>query len=494
MPQPDSFTPKRQLINFQPLLYANGILLMILATGMVIPALVDYAYGNDDAFAFAKAAFLTSFMGAGLFLSNKAEASTLSLREAFLLTASTWSIMPAFAALPFVFSELGMSYTDAYFEAMSGLTTTGASVIADLDIAPPGILLWRSLLCGLGGMGVIVMAMAILPMLSIGGMQLFRTESSDRMRKVLPRSKQIAAVTCTVFLTLVTFCTIGYSFAGMPFFDAVNHAFTSVATGGFSTKNASFREYNSLGIELVAIAAMIAGSMPMLFYYQFYRGDVKVFLRSSQVRTFFMTALFFVVMLTIWRWQTSETDLLQSFRYTAFNTISVMTTTGFVSTDYDLWGPFAMAVLLVASFIGGCTGSTTGGVKIYRYQILFRYAQVALKQLLQPNGVYVVRYEGMSVPQETIMSVLNFFVIYILTLGILTIALSATGMDFLGAFSSIAMAIINMGIGMGPHVGPAGNFSHLNDVGTWIVSFAMLLGRLEFFTILVLFLPQFWRD
>ena len=485
---------KRRLIQFQPLLFANGILLIILSVGMLIPVLLDWNADPQSAMAFGRAAFVTCFMGAGLYLSNKSESITFNLREAFLLTASCWMILPIFAAIPFMLAGTHLSFTDAYFEAMSGLTTTGATVLTDVDGAPRGILLWRALLNGLGGLGVIVLAMAILPMLSIGGMQLFRTESSDRLQKILPRAKQVAAITCGIYLSLVALCMFGFSMAGMNWFDAICHAFSAIATGGFSTHTASFRFFHNPWIELVGILGMLAGAMPILFYFQLLRGDIGIFFRSSQVRAFGKTVFGMIALVVFWRWLSGEDTFLHAVRGISFNMISVITTTGFVSDDYDHWGPFSVAIFFIASFIGGCAGSTTGGVKIYRLQLLWRFVGTNLKQLLQPNGVFTIRYEGQPIARETMLSVLNFFVAYVACFVFLGTALSATGLDLLSAFSSVAMALANMGVGVGPIVGPAGNFQPINDAGTWILSFAMLLGRLELFTILVLCLPQFWRD
>ena len=350
--------------DFRPIFFVIGVLLTTVALAMLFPALADGIAGNPDWLVFLAASLFTLFIGVALALVNRTGQASLSLKQAFILTTFSWVIISAFAALPFVFSDLGLSYADAYFEAMSGLTTTGSTVISGLDDAPPGILLWRAILQWLGGIGIIVTAIAILPMLSIGGMQLFRAESSDQSERVLPRTAQLAGAIFFVYLTLTVINAVAYWLAGMTPFQAICHGMTTISTGGYSTSDRSFVMFDDPAIEGVATVFMILGSLPFVLYLHAVRGGVKRLLRDTQVHWFLGLVIVSLLALSGWQWLSGGMALDDAFRYATFNSISILTGTGYSSADFSSWGSFALPVFTILMFIGGCTGSTTGGIKV----------------------------------------------------------------------------------------------------------------------------------
>ena len=481
------------MIDIRPVLFVVGILLTTLAGFMFIPALADAIVGHPDWRVFLAAAFFTLFVGVTLVLMNRTGPVRLSVRQTFLLTTAAWAVVAAFAALPFVFARLELGYADAYFEAMSGLTTTGSTVIVGLDAAPPGILLWRALLQWQGGIGIIVMAIAVLPMLGVGGMQLFRTESSDQSEKALPRAGQISAVISIIYLTLTIAAAVAYWAAGMTAFEAACHAMTTIATAGFSTSDGSLGHFQSPAIEWIATLFMVIGSVPFMLYFELVRGNRGALWRDVQVQWFIALVAAAVAVMTAWLWLFRDTAAEQALRHAAFNTISVITGTGYASTDYGAWGGFAVTVLLFVMVIGGCSGSTTGGIKVFRFQMLYAMIVVQIRRLLQPNGVFVARYNRKPIADPVADAVMSFFFLFGLSLGLVAVTLAALGLDFLTAISGAATALANVGPGLGDIIGPAGTFAPLPDPAKWLLSGAMLLGRLEFFTVLVLFTPRFWQ-
>lgn len=481
------------MIDFRPILLVNGILLSILSLVMLLPAVVDWAVGHDDWKIFVISSMATGFIGVTLFLTNRGYKEKLTLRQAFLFTTVSYIILSFFAAIPLYMADIGMHGVDAFFEAVSGITATGASVMTGLDTAPPGILLWRSLLNAMGGIGIVVLTLAVLPMLQIGGMQLFRTESSDRMEKALPRTTQIAGVISTVFASLTVACAFSYWLAGMNGFDAICHALTTVATGGFSTHDKSIAFYNSATIELIAMIFMISGALPLMLYYKALRGDKSIF-DDAQVRYFFKIVLIVIAMLSVWLVYTQDHSWGQALRYTSFNVISVITTTGYASTNYSSWGTFAMVVFFMLIVVGGCTGSTSGGIKIFRFQVMGQIAKAQVAKLLQPHGVFIPQFNGKQVDTEAASSVMSFFLLFAFCFMMLALVLSSFGLDFITSMSAAAQALANVGPGLGDTVGPAGNYSSLPDGAKWLLSFIMIMGRLEIMTVVVLFSKRFWRD
>ncbi|MBL4692557.1 MAG: TrkH family potassium uptake protein [Magnetovibrio sp.] len=483
------------MMDFRPIFVILGVLLATLALSMCIPAFVDASNDNPDWKVFAISASLTLFVGISFFLSSSTGEGRMNLnvRQAFVMTTLSWLILTVFAALPFMLSELELTYTDAFFEAMSGITTTGSTVITGLDHAPPGILMWRGILQWLGGLGIVVMAIAVMPMMGVGGMQMFKVEAFDAGEKVLPRAAQISMALVLIYALLTIMWGMMLWGAGMTPFESTIHAMTTIATGGFSTSDGSVGHFDSWTIDLIITLGMIVGSMPFLLFMQVVRGKPMQLWRDEQVRGFIAILVFIVFVMTALLWFETGLPPLQAFRYAAFNVVSIMTGTGYATDDYGLWGSFALPIFFFIMFIGGCAGSTTCGIKIFRFQVLYAAARVQVRHLLQPHGVFIPYYNHRPIPDTVIVSVLSFFFVFGLSFAALALGLGILGLDFLTAISSAATAIANVGPALGPIVGPSGTFASFPDAAKWLMAAGMLLGRLELFTILVLFSRTFWR-
>ncbi len=483
------------MTEFRPALYIVGFLLLALGAAMLVPAVVDFAVDDIDWHLFGTSAMITGFTGGCLMFSMRGGGDErLSLRTAFLLTVLSWAAVSAFAALPFLLSNLNLSTADAVFEAVSGITTTGSTVLSGLDHMHLGILVWRSLLQWIGGLGIIVMAIALLPILRIGGMQLFHTESSDRSEKPFPRLRQVAGAFVLLYAVLTLTCAVALWLAGMGPFDAINHAMTTLSTGGFSTHDASIGAYSSRAIESVILVFMILGAITFTLHLRAVRGDFIVYFRDSQVRWFVAVLSAASLTVAIWITLTHNVPFLTALPDAAFNIVSVVTTTGFANADYMLWGAHAVAVFYFLTFVGGCTGSTSGGMKIFRFQVIYAVARQHLMRLIAPHRVAIARVQGSIIEESVALSVLGFFFFYALTFAVISILLSLFGLDPLTALSGAASAIGNVGPGLGPLIGPSGNFSSLPDGAKWVLAAGMLLGRLEFVTVFALLTHAFWRD
>lgn len=482
------------MLKFGPIFLIIGALLSTLGVAMMIPALVDLSAANEDWLVFVVSSLVTTAAGLLMTQSWRGKAATLSSREAVLMTVGAWTILPGFAALPLLFSGATPTYTDAFFEAMSGITTTGATVVSTLAEQPPGVLVWRSMLQWLGGLGVIVMAVAVMPMLRVGGMQLFKTEAFDTPDKILPRATQISGSLIAVFTTFTALCAFAYAAAGMSTFDAINHAMTTVATGGYSTHDQSIAFFNSAAIEWVAIVFMILGSLPFLLYVQAVQGRPIGLLTDSQIQTFMvLLVVFSVIVLFALNPLTEDTGLVSDFRTAAFNVVSIMTGTGYASADYGSWGSMPVVAFLILTLIGGCAGSTACGMKIFRVQVALKTVGQHIRRLAYPNGVFVMRYNRRALDESVASAVMTFIFLYFVLIALIAVALMVIGLDPLTAFSGSATAVANVGPGLGQIIGPSGNFADLPALAKWLLSFAMLVGRLELFTVLVLVLPRFWR-
>ncbi|MCB1532523.1 MAG: TrkH family potassium uptake protein [Alphaproteobacteria bacterium] len=479
-------------MDFRPVMYVIGILLCILAAGMVIPMLADLYDGDTDWKVFLLCIVMTAFFGGSLILSNHHPNVTINTRQAFLLTTLSWLAIAAFGALPFFMSRLQMSFADSFFESMSGITTTGSTVITDLQHTPRGILLWRAMLQWLGGIGFIVMAMSILPMLKVGGMKLFRTESSES-EKALPKAAHLARSIGGVYIGLTALCAMFYMMADMTFFEGIVHAMTTLSTGGFSTADSSFAYFNSALIEFIGIVFMILGGLPFVLYIRAMRGNISQIFQDTQVRWFLGVVAFTTFALVLHSSFQRDISLFTAIEHALFNVVSIITTTGFVSDDYSLWGGFAFSMFFMLTFVGACAGSTSGGIKIFRSQVLFDVVKVQIKKLIYPNGVFTPKYNGRPIPEDVTLSVMGFFFMYVLILGAGVTILSYIGLDFTTALSGTATAISNVGPGFGDIIGPTGTFAPLPDSAKWVLSMLMLLGRLEIFTVLVLFSKYFWQ-
>lgn len=479
-------------MDLRPILFVIGILLSILSLSMVIPMLADLYFGYSDWRVFFICIIITSFFGGSLILSNAGQTFHMNVRQAFLLTVLSWVSMALFGSLPFVLSELKMSFTDSFFESMSGITTTGFTVITGLDDAPAGILLWRSLLQWLGGIGFVVMALSMLPFLKVGGMQLFKTESSER-EKAVPRAAQLARALAGVYVALTFVCAVFFMATGMGAFDAAAHAMSTIATGGFSTNDSSFMKYDAPWTEIVAMTFMFLGGLPFVMYVKALGGNVKIFFHDSQVRCYAMLVVAATSTLVVYLVFFEQVAFLTALRGASFNVISIMTSTGFSNADINTWGSFSAAFLIFLAFVGACSGSTAGGIKVFRFQILWQIVSLQVKKLLHPHGVFVANYNGKPVPRDVPMAVMGFFFVYLLTFVVSCTALSFFNLDLLTAMSIAVAGIGNVGMANGDLVGPMGSFKVLPDGAKWITSITMLMGRLELFTVLVLLSRHFWK-
>ena len=477
--------------NYKTVFFTLGILQIILGISMMIPIITQLLYNEIDS-SFFGASIVTIIFGTLFFLSNLDHDKKLNLQQAFLLTALSWMSIAIFGSLPFVFSNLNFSFTNAFFESMSGITTTGSTIIPNLENMPKGILLWRAILQWLGGIGIIVMAITLMPIMNVGGMQLFKISNNDSSEKILPKSKEIALRLIYIYLGLTTLCAVSYKTFGMDIFDSITHSMTTIATGGFSNYNDSIGFFNSFSIEISAMIFIILGSLPFIAYIKFLSGDKKIFFFDIQVKAFFKIIFISIIILSIYLGINNLTQL--NVRSIFFNVISILTGTGYVNAQFDNWGSFSLVLFLILMFIGGCAGSTTCGIKIFRIQILYAFILNQLKKIIYPKGIFVMKYDQNVVDNKFIASIISFIYMYLVIFFIIAALLSLTGLDFITSISGAATSISNVGPGLGSIIGPNGNFSSLPDVSKWILSLGMILGRLELFAILVLFLPSFWKN
>ena len=477
--------------NYKTVFFTLGILQMILGVFMFIPIILQFVYSEIDS-SFFGASIVTIIFGTLFFLSNLDHNKQLTLQQAFLLTALSWLSIAIFGSLPFIFSDLNFSFTNAFFESMSGITTTGSTIISNLNEMPKSILLWRAILQWLGGIGIIIMAITLMPIMNVGGMQLFKISNNDSSEKILPKSKEIALRLIYIYSALTLLCGLTYKIFGMSYFDSLTHSMTTIATGGFSNYNESIGFFNSVSIEISAMIFIILGSLPFIAYIKFISGNKKILFDDAQIRSFFKIIIFSVAILTIYLAISNSAEL--NFRSVFFNIISILTGTGYVNAEFDTWGSFTLILFLGLMFIGGCAGSTTCGVKIFRIQILYLFISNQLKKMIYPKGVFVLKYDQNPIDNKFISSVISFIYMYLVIFFVLTALLSLTGLDFVTSISGAATSISNVGPGLGSIIGPNGDFSSLPNISKWILTLGMILGRLELFAILVLFLPSFWRN
>ena len=477
--------------NYKTVFFTLGILQMVLGVFMFIPIILQFFYSEIDS-SFFGASIVTIIFGTLFFLSNLDHDKQLTLQQAFLLTALSWLSIAIFGSLPFIFSDLNFSFTNAFFESMSGITTTGSTIISNLNEMPKSILLWRAILQWLGGIGIIIMAITLMPIMNVGGMQLFKISNNDSSEKILPKSKEIALRLIYIYTALTLLCGLTYKIFGMSYFDSLTHSMTTIATGGFSNYNESIGFFNSVSIEISAMIFIILGSLPFIAYIKFISGNKKILFNDAQIRSFFKIIIFSVAILTIYLAISNSAEL--NFRSVFFNIISILTGTGYVNAEFDTWGSFTLILFLGLMFIGGCAGSTTCGVKIFRIQILYLFISNQLKKMIYPKGVFVLKYDQNPIDNKFISSVISFIYMYLVIFFVLTALLSLTGLDFVTSISGAATSISNVGPGLGSIIGPNGDFSSLPNISKWILTLGMILGRLELFAILVLFLPSFWRN
>jgi len=480
--------------NNKTVFFAIGVLLITLGTFMLIPFFVQFIYDERNG-TFLSSASITIFIGILLVLTNLEENKKLNLQQAFLLTTLSWLSIAIFGCIPFLLSNLNLSIVDAFFESMSGITTTGSTIITNLDNAPKSILIWRAILQWLGGIGVIVMAITVLPLLNVGGMQLFRMESSDTTEKILPRTREVTIIISAIYLTLTFACGVAYWLVGMNIFDSIAHSMTTIATGGFSTYSSSIGYFQNPKIEIIAIIFIVLGSMPFIAYLKFVKGDQKIFFKDVQIKgLIYIFIVSILLMLLYLLLSNKEYSFAENLRISTFNVVSILSGTGYVTSDFSLWGKFPLIFFLFLMFIGGCAGSTTCGIKIFRFQILGLFILNQIKKLIYPHGIFPMKYNNEKISNPFIYSIMTFIFLYFFIFFILAALLSLDGLDFVSAISGSATAISNVGPGLGNMIGPNGNFSDLPNFSKLSLSLGMLLGRLELFAVLVLFFPSFWKN
>ncbi len=479
--------------NYKTVFFTLGILQIILGTSMIIPIIFQIIFHELDS-SFVGAGIITIVFGVLFSLSNLDHQKKLNLQQAFLLTSLSWLSIAIFGSLPFIFSSLQLSFTDAFFESMSGITTTGSTIITNLNDSPKSILVWRAILQWLGGIGIIVMAITLMPIMNVGGMQLFKISSNDASEKIMPKSKQISQRLIIIYSALTFLCAIFYKIFGMSYFDSLTHSMTTIATGGFSNYNESIGYFHSASIELTAMVFIILGSIPFITYIKFLNGNKNIFISDSQIKSFLKIIFISIIILSIYLIFKNETISIKILRQVSFNVISILTGTGYVTHEFDHWGSFPLIFFLILMFIGGCAGSTACGIKIFRIQILYIFLINQLKKIIYPRGIFIIKYDNNNVDDKFMSSIISFIYLYITIFFIITALLSLSGLDFITSISAAATSISNVGPGLGNLIGPNGNFSLIPDISKWILSLAMILGRLELFAILVLFLPSFWRN
>jgi trk system potassium uptake protein len=471
-----------------------GSLLIILGLFMLIPYGVQI-FDEENSHSFLSSSFITILIGVIFVLGNLQEQYQLNLKQTFLFSTLAWIAVAFFGSIPFFLSGLNFSFSDSFFESMSGITTTGSSVIVDLNKSPKSLLLWRAIMQWLGGVGIIVMAITVLPLLKVGGMQLFKVESSDKPEKILPRTTQIALIIISTYLILTLCCAFFYKVFGMSFFDSIAHAMTTIATGGFSTHNESIGYFKNPSIEVVATIFIILGSIPFISYLKFIKGNRKIFFEDIQIKgLIYLFILSTLIMFLYLLFSNDSNFLIEKIRISSFNVVSILSGTGYVTNDFSLWGKFPLIFFLFLMFIGGCAGSTACGIKIFRFQLLFLFINNQIKKLIYPNSVFILKYNNQKITDNYMNSVVVFVFAYLCIFILIAMLLSITGLDFLSAISGAATSISNVGPGLGDVIGPNGNFKSIPEVSKWILSFGMLLGRLELFAVLILFFPSFWKD
>jgi len=483
------------MIDMRPIGYVIGLLVATLGLTMIGPMVADLAAGNGHWPVFLESAVITIMAGVlvAMASSNGVKSGGLSLQQTFLLTSMVWIALPAFGALPFILGQTDSSMTDAFFEAMSGITTTGSTVLTGIQDLPEGLLLWRGILQWLGGIGIIVVAMVFLPELRVGGMQVFRSEAFDTMGKILPRAAEIASQIAVIYVGLTLVCALAYIAAGMTPFDSTVHAMTTVATGGFANTDASFGAYGP-AVHYVGVVFMVLAALPFVRYIQLLAGSARPLAFDPQVRGFLVAVCLATAAVGLAAASGTYGFSEAAFRDALFNVVSIMSGTGYASADYMQWGPFAVAAFFFIGLIGGCAGSTACSVKVFRYQILFSSIRAQIRQIQSPHGVFQPRYQGVVVSEDVMNSVMAFFVLFIASVGVVSIALAMTGLDLITSVSGAATALANVGPGLGSEIGPAGSFAGLNGTAKWILSIAMFVGRLELMVVFVLISARFWRN
>ncbi len=481
------------MFNIKAVLKVISFLLILDGFGMLLGIPFSLYYSDNDFNALFYTGASIVFLGIILFLLTHEDKFEVKKRESFIIVGIGWIVMSLFGALPFVIHGSIPSYTDAFFETMSGFTTTGASILNDIESMPHGLLFWRSLTQWFGGMGIIVLSLAILPILGIGGMQFFVAEVPGPTKdKIHPRVRETAKRLWGIYAALTLAETILLMFGGMTFFDAINHSFTTMATGGYSTKQASIAYFNSPFIQYVIIIFMFLAGMNFTLHYFWIHGKFGRLIKDDELKFYSLVILGSALIIAVDLFSQHHGGLEKSFRDSLFQTVSTITTTGYVTSDYESWGPFYQILFFILLFTGGCAGSTGGGIKMVRHRILMKNSALELKRLLHPRAVLLVRFNGHVVSHEIMSNIIAFAFWYVAIFLIGTLIMSLLGLDFASSIGAVATSLGNVGPGIGT-VGPSFNFSHVSDAGKWVLSSLMLIGRLELFTILIIFSRSFWK-
>lgn len=478
-----------------PIIKLLGFLLILLSCFKLAPVILLFSEGqHQDTWVFLYSMLFTLLCGSIMVGLGSLAPFNLRGRQIFLLTSLSWIVLSFFSAFPLLFGSTNLSISDAVFETVSGLTTTGATVLSNLDNMSHGILLWRGILQWLGGIGIIVMGMAILPFLQVGGMRLFQSESSDWSEKAMPRSSTLAKAIGKVYIGLTLLCILSYWLAGMTPFDALVHGMSTSATGGFANYDASMGQFSGNTLILwITTLFMFLSALPFVLYVHLIQGRPFPLLKDSQVHALARILLGAILSMTLYLMLKLDWDWYQALTHASFNIVSVVTTTGYASHDYNAWGSFAVVFFLYLMFIGGCSGSTSGGFKVFRLQLSWMLMRNQMMTLLHPRGIFAQRYNGRPVQDDVIRSMVAFAFFFFATIATLALALALMGLDFLTSLTAAVTAVANVGPGLGDLVGPAGNFSSLPDAGKWLMSIGMILGRLEIVTFMILFTRAFWR-
>ncbi len=481
------------MINYKVILNFIGFLLILDGLAMMTGIPFSLYYGDNDILVLLITGGAISLLGFLLYLFTKNKSKEITKREGYIVVSIGWVVMSLFGALPFVIHGSIPSFTDAFFETMSGFTTTGASILNNIESIPHGLLFWRSLTQWLGGMGFIVLSLAILPILGIGGMQLFVAEVPGPTKdKIHPRVRETAKRLWAIYVILTLAEVLLLMVGGMNFFDAINHSFTTMATGGFSTKQSSIAFYSSPFIQYVIISFMFFAGMNFSLHYYLLRRNFKSVAKNEEFQFYTFLIVAFTIVITIGLYTTNQFGFEETFRDSLFQVVSMITTTGFVTADYELWGVFYHTLFFLMLFIGGSAGSTGGGVKAVRHLLLIKNSALELRRLVHPRAVIPVRYNNITVSKDIIFNIMAFLLFYLAIFVTGTIVMTLIGLDFLTAMGSVATSLGNVGPAI-EGVGPSDNFSHIPALGKWVLSFLMLLGRLELFTILIIFSPSFWK-
>jgi trk system potassium uptake protein TrkH len=479
-------------VHIKSVVHLLGLVSMFLAAAMLLPIPVSLYYGGSDYLAFLGSAVITLVLGFLLYKTTNVEES-LRAKEGFAVVTFGWLILSFFGCLPFMLSGAIPSFTDAFYETISGFTTTGATILTDIESLPEGILFWRSLTHWIGGMGIIVLSLAILPFLGIGGMQLFKAEvPGPTADKLTPRITETAKILWGVYVLLTAIQTGLLMFGGMSLYEALCHAFGTMATGGYSTLNGSIGGYNSAYIEWVTIIFMFLAGANFAWHYRFLLGEFKIHLRHQEFLVYSTIIGIATIFITLDVYFNVSGDAMESLRDSLFQVISIVTTTGYGTADYEAWSTSSQFILFVLMFIGGCAGSTAGGMKVIRIHLLVKFMFSEITRLIHPHAIVSVRLGEAVIPREVITNILGYFVIFMSVFGLGVFAMTLVGMDIESAFGASIANLANIGPGLNM-VGPTDNYAHVPALGKWILSAMMLMGRLDVFTVIILFSPSYWR-